>query len=350
VVITEVILPIFSIIILGFLLKRFGGVQPRPFSRTQLYILSPALVFSAMARADGMTFTVLKIFLYIALLSGVILGAAQGIAYLMRGTREDRQAMSLAAVFMNSGFYGIPVCMLAFGDIGFVYATAYVVASATLQSTLGIFIASAGQRRVPDALLTVVKVPLIWAIVVARFLAHFDALPPEPFMKMINLLGQSAIPLGLLLLGMQLEGVVRDLWGRKAAAAGGVSPPGDDSNLVDGGARPAPGNSLPGPLGLRAAAEGACPAPGMSYIRGGLIAAALRIVGGFFVALVVIRLFDFEPTLKKVILVESSMPTAVNAVVYATEFRCGPKLVAVGILAATLGSMATITLILEYLL
>lgn len=312
-VITEVILPIFSIIILGFLLKRFGGVQPKPFSRTQLYILSPALVFSAMARADGMTFTVLKIFLYIALLSGVILGAAQGIAYLMKGTREDRQAMSLASVFMNSGFYGIPVCMLAFGDIGFVYATAYVVASATLQSTLGIFIASAGQRRVPEALLTVVKVPLIWAIVVARLAGHFDALPPEPFMKMINLLGQSAIPLGLLLLGMQLEGVVRDLLSRKAVG-------------------------------------GACPAPGVSYVRGGLIAAALRIVGGFFVALLVVRLFDFEPTLEKVIIVESSMPTAVNAVVYATEFRCGPKLVAVGILAATLGSMATITLILEYLL
>ena len=312
-VITEVILPIFSIIILGFLLKRFGGVQPKPFSRTQLYILSPALVFSAMARADGMTFTVLKIFLYIALLSGVILGAAQGIAYLMRGTREDRQAMSLAAVFMNSGFYGIPVCMLAFGDIGFVYATAYVVASATLQATLGIFIASAGQRRVPEALLTILKVPLIWAIVIARLAAHFDALPPESFMKMINLLGQSAIPLGLLLLGMQLEGVVRDLLNRKAVRG-----------------------------------EGACPSPGMSYVHGGLVAAALRIVGGF--AVVVIRLFDFEPTLEKVIIVESSMPTAVNAVVYATEFRCGPKLVAVGILAATLGSMATITLILEYLL
>ncbi len=325
-VITEVILPIFSIIILGFLLKRLGGVEPRPFSRTQLYILSPALVFSAMARADGMTLTVLEIFLYIAILSGVILGAAQGIAYLMRGTREDRQAMSLAAVFMNSGFYGIPVCMLAFGDIGFVYATAYVVASATLQSTLGIFIASAGRRRVPEALLTVIKVPLIWAIVAARLLAHFDALPSEPFMKMINLLGQSAIPLGLLLLGMQLEGVVRDLWSRKAALSGAATvPAGTD-------------------------AADSCPAPGMSYIHGGLIAAALRIVGGFFVALVVIRLFDFEPTLKKVILVESSMPTAVNAVVYATEFRCGPKLVAVGILAATVGSMATITLILEYLL
>ena len=313
-VITDVILPIFAVIFLGFLLRRFGGVQPKPFSRTQLYILSPALVFSAMARAEGMTIAVVKIFLYIAVLSGIILGIAQGIAFLMKGTREDRQAMSLASVFMNSGFYGIPVCMLAFGDIGFVYATGYVVASSILQSTLGIFIASAGQKRAREAILTPLKVPIIWAIVVARLASHFDALPPESFMKMINLLGQSAIPIGLLLLGMQLEGVVKDLVARGKAAAEAYEP------------------------------------VGMSYVKGGLIAAALRILGGFGLALVIVRFFDFEPTLEKVIIVESAMPTAVNVVVYATEFKCGPKLVAVAILAATLGSMLSVTLILEYLL
>ena len=313
-VITEVILPIFSVIFLGFLLRRFGGVKPKPFSSTQLFILSPALVFCAMARADGMTLAVVKIFFYIAVLSGIILGVSQGIAFLMKGTREDRQAMSLASVFMNSGFYGIPVCMLAFGDIGFVYATGYVVASSILQSTLGIFIASAGQKRISEAILTPFKVPIIWAIIVARLAAHFDALPPEPFMKMINLLGQSAIPIGLLLLGMQLEGVVTDLIARGKAAAE------------------------------------VCKPSGISYVKGGLIAAALRIVGGFGLALVIVRFFDFEPTLEKVIIVESDMPTAVNVVVYATEFKCGPKLVAVAILAATLGSMLSITLILEYLL
>lgn len=313
-VITGVILPIFAIIFLGFLLSRFGGVEPKPFSRTQLYILSPALVFSAMARAEGMTLNVVKIFFYIAILSGIILGVAQGIAHLMKGTREDRQAMSLASVFMNSGFYGIPVCMLAFGEIGFVYATGYVVASSILQSTLGIFIASAGQKRAREAILTPLRVPIIWAIIVARLAAHFDALPPEPFMKMINLLGQSAIPIGLLLLGMQLDRVVKDLVARGKAAAEAYEP------------------------------------IGINYVKGGLIAAALRIAGGFGLALVIVRIFDFEPTLEKVIIVESAMPTAVNVVVYATEFKCGPKLVAVAILAATLGSMLSVTLILEYLL
>ena len=48
---------------------------------------------------------------------------------------------------MNTGFYGIPVCMLAFGDWGLVYATIYMVASSITQSTLGIFLASAGRAE-----------------------------------------------------------------------------------------------------------------------------------------------------------------------------------------------------------
>ena len=48
--------------------------------------------------------------------------------------------------------------------------------------------------------------------------------------------------------------------------------------------------------------------------------------------------------MNQVLVVESSMPTAVNAIVFATEYNCRPRLVAVGILASTLASVASITL------
>ena len=52
--------------------------------------------------------------------------------------------------------------------------------------------------------------------------------------------------------------------------------------------------------------------------------------------------------MNQVIVVQSAMPTAVNAIVFATEFNCRPRLVAVGILASTLASVVSITLILRY--
>jgi len=48
-------------------------------------------------------------------------------------------------------------------------------------------------------------------------------------------------------------------------------------------------------------------------------------------------------------LVQAAMPTAVNAVVYATEFECRPRLVAIGILSSTLISVGSITMILSFL-
>ena len=61
------------------------------------------------------------------------------------------------------------------------------------------------------------------------------------------------------------------------------------------------------------------------------------------------RLFDFNPLLEKVLIVELSMPTAVAAVVYATEFDCRPRLVTIAIMASTLVSIISVTLVLAYL-
>jgi predicted permease len=121
------------------------------------------------------------------------------------------------------------------------------------------------------------------------------------------MLGQAAIPLGLLLLGMQLERMIS-----RARA-----------ERMSSGAR--------------------------RDLAGGLIAGVLRIAGGFSFAILIIRFFEFDPLLRKVLIVESAMPTAVNAIVYATEFECRPRLVAVGIMASTFASIVSITLILRFL-
>jgi predicted permease len=345
VVITSVVLPVFFIIFLGFLLGRFGRIEVGVISRTQLYVLSPGLVFTAMARAEVETVVILGVLLYVVILMGVVLGVVQGVGFVLRGDRADRNAMSLVAVFMNSGFYGIPVCMLAFGDIGVVYATTFVVCSSMVQATLGIFIASAGTRGAAEALLTVARVPLIHAIILARILAHFSALPPEPFMKMIDLLGQAAIPVGLLLLGMQLDRVIAGL---RAARAGASAASVETGGAGGGGATAGPADAGSGEAG--GSLTGSVPPPiGRIEIAGGVVAALLRILGGLGAALLILRFFDFDPMLRSVLIVESSMPTAVHAVVYATEFNCRPRLVTIGVLTATLLSIASITLILNYI-
>ena len=328
-VLTQVTLPILFVVFLGYLLRKIGRVEESVLSRIQLYVLSPALIFMTMAGSDAMMSLLGKIFLHVLILSVFLYLSAQLLGRMMRGDALERNAMSLAAVFTNSGFYGIPVCMLAFGEQGLAYAAMYVICSSMIQSTAGIYIASEGNRKPLEALAMIFKVPLIYAIVLGKLLAQFDMLPPAPFMEMINMLGRSAVPLGLLLLGMQLERIISD-WRLKGITR--------DSGGVPGAAAPEPSSCGPS-LGKL----------GKSYILEGTTAGMLKIVGGFVFAMIILRFIEFDPVLRKVIILESSMPTAVNAVVYATEFECRPKLVTIAIMTATLASVASVAILLAWL-
>jgi len=335
-VIVDIILPVFIIIFLGYLLSRYGRVSTTAFSRTQLYILSPALVFIATGRAEVSTALIFRVFIFIAIIEAFLFVVSQAIGFGTRRGRPVRHAMSLTSMFMNSGFYGIPVCMLAFGEKGFVYAVTFVVASSVLQTSVGIYLAASGCSRSVDALRSVLKVPVLYAIVVARVVAHYDLYPPESYMKVIDMLGQSAIPLGLLLLGMQLERIVSAMMaGRGGVVAEGQGVPVDE---VQGEGQPQAG--ITGEMKREESRED---------LIFGSISAVLRLGGGLALALLVLSFLDFNPILKKVLIVEASMPTAVNTVVYATEFRCRPALTAIAVLVSTLLSIVSIPLILRFL-
>lgn len=337
-VLTNVILPIFFIIFLGFLLRRYGKADLKTFARAQLYVLSPALGFMSLAKPEADTDLILHVLLFILCLEAIILALALGIGFMTKRDRAERQAMMITSIFMNTGFYGIPVCMLAFGELGLVYATIYMVASSITQSTAGIFLASAGRQSAKEAFASIFKVPLIWSIVAARLLVYLHALPPQPFMKMINMLGEAAIPSGLLLLGMQLERIWLEsaAW-RASLAAGRVV---DFSVGEEHEGAPAAGTCEPGYAGVVELRRD---------ISGGVISAGLRILGGLAVAYGLIQLFHFNANMNQVLVVESSMPTAVNAIVFSTEYNCRPRLVAVGILVSTLASVVSVMLTVHYL-
>ncbi|MCK4539012.1 MAG: AEC family transporter [Candidatus Krumholzibacteria bacterium] len=334
-VITTVILPVFFVVALGYLVRKFGKLDERVISRVQLYILTPSLIFMAMAGTNADNGLIMKVLLHVTLLSILLYIAAQIFGGLRKAGSIERNAISMSALFTNSGFYGIPVCMLAFGEQGVVYAAIYVVCSAAIQATAGVYIASAGNRKPLEALATVFKVPLVYAIIFGRLLSQTNMLPPEPFMKMIRLLGQAAIPLGLLLLGMQLQKIISERISERKGAEG----------------TPKPSQAAGSRMGMDSSDEIAdrTGPGGNTAILNGVGAGMLKIVGGFIFGLILLRFFEFDPILRNVILVESAMPTAVNAVVYATEFDCRPRLVTVAILTSTLVSIISITLILNYL-
>jgi malate permease and related proteins len=202
------IVPIFAIAGVGFLLARHFNASVGTVSKVSFNALSPCLVFYqlVMSNITGSDFGRMALFC-------VLLTAAMGVAARLTAIplRLDRQTLSsflLVVMFSNSGNYALPVVLFAFGREALGYASVYFVTSAILVYTVGVFVAASGAPDVRRALIRLVRVPAIYAVVAAALIMLTRVELPQAVMRPIGMLSDAALPIMLLVMGMQLERAV----------------------------------------------------------------------------------------------------------------------------------------------
>jgi predicted permease len=199
------ILPVFLIAGVGFLLARFLGASVTTLSRIVFYALVPCLVFNLLVKSH---MTLLQ-FGRTALLA-VLVAAAMGLvsrlaAVPLRLSRPELSAFLLVVMFSNSGNYGLPVVLFAFGAEALAHASVFFITGSVMTYTIGVFLAAAGRRSGWQALAGVVRVPAIYAIVAASLVVIGGISLPVAVMRPIGMLSDAALPMMVLVLGMQLE-------------------------------------------------------------------------------------------------------------------------------------------------
>ena len=202
---TADLLPVFAIAGVGFLLARFARVQVQTVSRLTFHALAPALVFNVLVTStlDGVAFGRMALFYVLVAASAAVMARIAAIPL-----RLDRQALSafmLVVVCSNSGNYGLPVALLAFGREALAFASVYFVSSAMFSYTGGVLLAASGRRSVRDALLGVARVPAVYGAVAAALSMSLGVQAPLVIMRPIAMLSEAALPMMILVLGMQLE-------------------------------------------------------------------------------------------------------------------------------------------------
>jgi predicted permease len=208
-ILADDILPIFAIAGIGFLLARHFDTSVKTVSKVSFNALSPCLVFDQLvtSKITGSEFGRIALFC-------VLLTAAMGLAARLAAVplRLDRQTVSsflLVVMFSNSGNYALPVVLFAFGREALQFASVYFVTSAILVYTFGVFLAASGRRSVRRALMGVLHVPALYAVVAAGVIMLTHAALPLAVMRPIGMLSDAALPVMLLVMGMQLERAVR---------------------------------------------------------------------------------------------------------------------------------------------
>ena len=202
------ILPIFIIAGVGFILARRFGAGVKTLSTVAFNALSPCLVFNQLVTARISGSQSVRVAAFCVLLTMAIGVAARLTSMPLRLDRMTLSSFLLVAMFSNSGNYALPVVLFAFGRDALAFASVYFVTSAILIYTAGIIVAASGHGSVRLALTRLFKVPAIYAVTAAIIVLSTHTTVPPVVMRPIALLSDAAIPIMLLVLGMQLERAV----------------------------------------------------------------------------------------------------------------------------------------------
>jgi predicted permease len=290
------LLPILLAAGAGFLVARYLGVTPRSVSRVVFYIFSPCLIFTLLTsgRLNGDDITQMVFYTAASVLIMGIITAI--IAYALRLKRSIMVALLLTVMFGNAGNFGLSLNLFAFGEDAVAYAAIFFVTSAFLVYTLGVVLASWGKTNLKTAIVGVFKIPVIYAVIFALIYNLFGWQLPLPLDRTVSLLSDAAIPVMIVLLGIQLY----------------------NSKL----------SKEVFPVGL-------------SNI--------LRLVVSPILAIGLAALFKLEGSAYRAGVLEAAVPTAVLTTVLATEFDIEPALVTTAVVTSTLLSPLTITPLLAFL-
>ncbi len=211
----DVLLPVVLVAGCGVLVGRLIDRDPEILSKLAFYLLTPALLFYAIYSRPVSGAALGTVFLFVFVFHGLLFAGGYLGSRLLGMGRDTRAAVILTLSLSNTGNYGLPILLFAFKEAGFALGLLYILAHMAFQITFGVAIASWRKGmsiwRLPFNLL---RVPWIYAFGLALLLRATGTALPEPISRPIELLYGAAIPMMLLLLGIELarvklKGVIR---------------------------------------------------------------------------------------------------------------------------------------------
>ena len=199
-----IILPVFSIILLGYLYARRAKPDMAWVNRLNINVLAPALIFSALASKD---FDLLSNGGLILGSIGVVLGSGLLAWPFARLLHEDPRTFVPPMMFNNCGNMGLPLAALAYGPAGLSAMVAMFTISNLLHFTLGLHIVDRHAAFWP-----VLKNPMVIATFIGFLFGATHPPVPEWAMLAIKLVGDAMIPLMLISLGVRMAEVSWGGW------------------------------------------------------------------------------------------------------------------------------------------
>ncbi|EPX77820.1 AEC family transporter [Litoreibacter arenae] len=213
----EIVAPVFILASIGFAWVKLGFDYRIEFvTRLAMTLSVPCLIFVALMRTNIAPDALTTVSLAAIAAYGLV---TIGCFLLVKLAGMDVRTYLAPLIFGNTGNLGLPLALFAFGDEGLGYAVVIFAIMAIYSFTFGIWLVSGG-----GSITKVVKEPLVGATVLGAVFLVMDWETPRFLTNAIELIGQMAIPLMLITLGvavarLQPRGVTKAVIASLAKAA-----------------------------------------------------------------------------------------------------------------------------------
>jgi hypothetical protein len=292
----QAILPLSVPVLSGVLLARFLGLDTKPLTTMVLYFLVPALIFTNLSTVQ-LSFTELTHIVLFFLLNFMFMWAiAFIVGKIFRLPEPERAGLTLISTLTNSVNYGLPLVLMAFGQLGLEKAAVYVVFAMILTNTAGVYFAARANFSIRESIKTIFTLPAVYAAILAILLRFLGLHLPAGIETGVSMAAGALPPVMLVVLGAQMARAQNaKLENRHRIAFW---------------------------LGI-----------------------GIRVIIAPFIAFLILYVIGISGTLFSVLLILASMPVAVNAGVLAEKFDASPNVVSKCILWTTLSSFVVLPIL-----
>jgi predicted permease len=293
-ILVNIILPIFLLVGAGFITQKIFRMDTRTFTRLNIYVFIPALLFMKIYEAKVTMAFVGTVVTYVVAVQAIMLILAEVLSRILRHPRGIKKAFSNSLLFFNSGNYGLPLVDLVFPGSALA-ATSQIFVMLTQNittSTFGVFQASSGKSSYRQALKNVLLMPSVYVLAVVAVVKVTGCIVPEPILIPLRYLSSGFIAIALLTLGVQLAEVTTKL-----------------------------------------------------NLKAVMLSSSIRLVLSPLLGLALVLLLGVQGDLAKALIIGVATPTAINTAILAREFDNEPEYAAQNVFMSTLLSPITLSVI-----
>ncbi len=193
----DVVAPVFLLASVGFIWVKLGFDYRIEFvTRLAMTLSVPCLIFTSLMKTQIAPDALTSVSLAAVVAYGLV---TLGCVLLVWAGRLEVRTYLAPLIMGNTGNLGLPLALFAFGEEGLGYAVVIFAIMAIYSFTAGVWLVSGG-----GGLGKVIREPLVTATILGGLFLWMDWQTPRFLTNSLELIGQMAIPMMLITLGVAL--------------------------------------------------------------------------------------------------------------------------------------------------